>query len=102
MRVFPLLGINKSNQSNQINQNFGQNHDRQQINNGTQNQHRTVTIEDDDRGREDDNERQDNRPHPNPNPPPYPQGYDNGYQSGYSDNQIGTNDSGNHRYSSDT
>ncbi|MCP4474516.1 MAG: hypothetical protein GY821_08135, partial [Gammaproteobacteria bacterium] len=66
-------------QIGQNRQNFGQNHNRPPINNGTQNQYRTVVIEDDDWGREDDNERQDDRPHPNPNPPPYPRGYGNGY-----------------------
>ncbi|MCP4473310.1 MAG: hypothetical protein GY821_01805, partial [Gammaproteobacteria bacterium] len=87
-------------QNGQNRQNFGQNHDRQQINNGTRNQHRTVTIDGDDRGREDDNEGQDDRPHPNPNPP-YPQGYGNGYGSGYGNNRMGSGDSGNDRYSSD-
>ncbi|MCP4489607.1 MAG: hypothetical protein GY820_20165 [Gammaproteobacteria bacterium] len=57
-------------QIGQNRQNHGQNQDRPPINNGTQNQHRTVTIEGDDRGGENDNTRQDDRPRPNPNPPP--------------------------------
>ncbi|MCP4490636.1 MAG: hypothetical protein GY820_25490, partial [Gammaproteobacteria bacterium] len=80
-------------QIGQNRQNHGQNHDRPPTNNGTQNQHRIVTIEGDDRGREDENDRRNNGPNPNQNPP-HPVGYGNGYGN----NQMGSNDSGNDRY----
>ncbi|MCP4493031.1 MAG: hypothetical protein GY820_37895, partial [Gammaproteobacteria bacterium] len=82
-----------TNNNGQNHTNNGQNHNRPTGDAGnSQNQRRTVTIGGYDGDREDEGDGQNNRPNPNQNPP---------FPMGYSDNQLGPNDSGNDRYSSD-